>query len=71
MSRHASEEKMCSLYEVIRSYPGERPGALAEEVGLSRSEVMRLLPSMNDSGYLLFEDERGGLWPFPKGGGKS
>jgi len=35
-------------------------------LGLDRSEVTRSLPALDESGFLLAEDERGGLWPFGK-----
>jgi DNA-binding IclR family transcriptional regulator len=66
MSRKANEERMEEVYEKVREYPGERPGFIAWLLGLQRSEVTRLLPGMDDHGYWLSEDERGGLWPFKK-----
>lgn len=55
--------------DVIRDRPGIIPAQLAEKLGLSRSTVLRRLPSMEEAGYLYSEDERGGLWPFRRRGG--
>ena len=52
------------MYEIIRKNPGIRPAALARRLGVSRSTVSRRLPSLEEAGYLLYEDKSGGLWPF-------
>lgn len=49
---------------IIRERPGIRPAELARELGVHPSTVLRRLPSMEEAGYLYYEDERGGLWPF-------
>ena len=53
-----------AMYELIQAHPGIRPAELARMLGVSRSTVIRRLPSMEEAGYLLYEDRRGGLWPF-------
>jgi DNA-binding IclR family transcriptional regulator len=55
---------MDKVFQTIRQYPGEKPGFIARLLGLHRSEVTRLLPSLEEHGYLISEDDRGGLWPF-------
>ena len=64
MARQPNNERMEHVFQAVSDYPGVRPGRIAEILGLNRSEVTRLLPAMELQGYLLAEDERGGLWPY-------
>ncbi|MEW5829316.1 MAG: helix-turn-helix domain-containing protein [Chloroflexota bacterium] len=64
MARHPNPERLEGIYHKIEEYPGRRPGFLARALGLNRSEVTRALPAMEARGYLVSEDEKGGLWPF-------
>ena len=66
MGRKINAEKMEAIYDTVQAYPGERAGAIARLLGVPRSVVNRTLVSMESKGYLLCEDERGGLWPFRK-----
>ena len=68
MARNPNYERLEEIYTAVEEYPGERPGFLARLLGLHRSEVTRALPSLEQQGYFLSEDERGGLWPFGKRG---
>jgi len=52
------------MFELIQRHPGMRPAELARMLGVSRSTVLRRLPSLEEAGYLLYEDRSGGLWPF-------
>lgn len=52
--------------DVIQEKPGILPSGLARLFGVSRSTVTRRLPSMEEAGYLYYEDEKGGLWPFKR-----
>ena len=69
MGRKADTERMEAIYQTVQDWPGERPGFIARLLGLHRSAVTRILPSMAERGYEFAEDERGGLWPF-RGRGK-
>lgn len=64
MGRKVREERLDEIWETVEKNPGKRPGAIASLLGLNRSEVTRALPAMDEQGYYLSEDERGGLWPF-------
>ena len=66
MGRKFNAERMEAIYETVQAYPGERAGAIARLLGVTRSVVNRTMVSMESRGYLLCEDERGGLWPFRK-----
>ncbi len=52
---------------VIQKNPGVRPADVAKQMNVARSTVSRRLASMEEAGYLYFEDEKGGLWPFERG----
>lgn len=66
MARKPQEERLERIYHQIEQHPGQKPGFIARLLGLDRSEVTRSLPSLNDKGLLIYEDDRGGLWPFGK-----
>ena len=56
-------EEMAAL---IEDRPGISASELARRLGVSTSTITRRLPSMDEAGILLFEDDQGGLWPFRK-----
>ena len=64
MGRKPSQAQMESIYHSVENNPGRRPAFIARLLGLPRSQVTRTLPAMEEHGYHLSEDERGGLWPF-------
>jgi DNA-binding IclR family transcriptional regulator len=66
MARKPKPEKLAAIYQAVEKHPGERAGAIARLLGLGRSEVTRMLPALEEQGFLMSEDERGGLWPFKK-----
>lgn len=67
MARQPKPERLEEIYRAIEEEPGCRPGLLARLLGLHRSEVIRALPALEERGYLLSEDEKGGLWIFRRG----
>ena len=66
MARPANHDRAEKIYRKIQEHPGKKAGFLARLLGLSRSEVTRTLPSLQDKGLLVSEDEKGGLWAFKK-----
>jgi DNA-binding IclR family transcriptional regulator len=66
MARKPKQERLVAIYQAVENHPGERAGAIARLLRLKRSEVTRALPALEEQGYLVSEDERGGLWPFRK-----
>jgi DNA-binding MarR family transcriptional regulator len=52
--------------ELVQRNPGISLAELARQLGVERSTVTRRLPSVEDAGYLYYEDEQGGLWPFKR-----
>lgn len=49
---------------LIAQQPGISPAELARQLDVDRSTVIRRLPSLNEAGFLLYEDDKGGLYPF-------
>lgn len=64
MARKPNLKRLERIYRAVEQYPGHRPGWIARLLGLSRAEVMRALPALEEHGYYLSEDGKGGLWPF-------
>jgi Mn-dependent DtxR family transcriptional regulator len=66
MARPAKSDRLEEIYRTIEEEPGKKPGFIARLLGLNRSEVTRALPTLEEKGLLVSEDEKGGLWPFRK-----
>jgi Mn-dependent DtxR family transcriptional regulator len=66
MARKTDDEKVKAIYNKVNEHPGKKAGFIARLLGLNRSEVTRSLPALEEKGLFLFEDEKGGLWPFRK-----
>ncbi|MBX3038555.1 MAG: hypothetical protein KF758_16715 [Anaerolineales bacterium] len=66
MARPLKNERAEKIYRKIEEHPGKKAGFFARLLGINRSEVTRALPSLQDKGLLVSEDEKGGLWPFKK-----
>ncbi len=64
MPRTVSPQQVWRLYQAIQQHPGSRPAELARILGWHRSQVMRVLPHLDDYGLRLFEDDEGRLYPF-------
>ena len=64
MARKANPKKAEAIYRKVEEHPGARPGLIARLLGVPRSEVTRNLPTLEQRGFLLSEDEKGRLWPF-------
>lgn len=67
MARRHTKTQLGEIYKMVEENPGQRPGFIARILGLPRSQVIRSLPAMQEDGYLLSEDEKGGLWTFRRG----
>lgn len=52
--------------QVIKKNPGISLAKLAQQLKVQRSTIIRRLPSIEEMGYLYYEDDRGNLWPFRK-----
>ena len=60
------ETEFEEMAEVIEAQPGISASELARRLGVPTSTVTRRLPSMDEAGTYLYEDDKGGLWPFGK-----
>lgn len=60
------EPEFEDMAALIEQQPGISASELARRLGAPTSTVTRRLPSMDEAGILLTEDEKGGLWPFGK-----
>ena len=65
--RTTSRDRLQGIWRVVSYEPGIRPAQVARRLGIPRSSVTRALPALDDAGLLLYEDERGGLWPWRSG----
>jgi DeoR/GlpR family transcriptional regulator of sugar metabolism len=66
MGRKKDEKRLERLARTIEEHPDERPGFLAQLLGLHRSTVQRDLPALEERGVLLSEDDKGRLSIFGK-----
>jgi predicted DNA-binding transcriptional regulator YafY len=57
-------EEFEQMNQVIQKHPGISAAELARELEVERSTIMRRLPSLEEAGYLYYEDEEGRLWLF-------
>ena len=64
MARKRDQKQLDDIYETVTDNPGQRPGLIARMLSVPRSTVTRALPALEDEGYLLSEDDKGGLWPY-------
>lgn len=66
MARKANEKTLEKIYGKVEELPGKKAGFIARLLGLHRSEVTRSLPALEDKGLLLYEDDKGRLYPFSR-----
>jgi Mn-dependent DtxR family transcriptional regulator len=55
-----------TMDDLIQQQPGISQAQLARLLTVQRSTVARRLPSMEEAGYLYYEDDKGRLWPFKR-----
>jgi Mn-dependent DtxR family transcriptional regulator len=63
---HKKEPELDEMNSVIEQNPGITAAQLAQTLDVAKSTVTRRLPGLDDVGLLLYEDDKGGLWPFCK-----
>ena len=61
MARRTSETRIEDIAQLIQSQSGLTASGIADLLGLSPSSVLRALPDLEASGYLLTEDDYGQL----------
>lgn len=60
------EDEFEAMHNALRAEPGLSGRELAKRLDVAPSTVTRRLPALEEAGYLLYEDERGRLWPFDR-----
>lgn len=55
-------QRVLAIYEQIQRTPGVKPATIAERIALRKDVVYRYLPSL-DKIALVYEDDKGGLYP--------
>lgn len=58
------EVEFVEVQQVIEEHPGISVREVARQLGVAPSTIVRRLPSLEEVGVLLSEDDKGGLWPF-------
>lgn len=58
------EVDFADMETAVRQQPGILPAELARMLEVDRSTITRRLPSMDEAGFLLYEDDNGGLYRF-------
>lgn len=58
------EVDFTEMNTTIEQQPGISAAELARLLDVDRSTITRRLPSMDEAGFLLYEDNDGGLYPF-------
>ncbi len=66
-NKQAKQDRLQQMANVIEQHPGISQSELAQQLGVPRSTVKRDLPTLEQHGILLFEDERGWLALFRRG----
>ncbi len=66
MARQAQQERVVAIFHSVEDHPGERAADIARRLELNRSEVTRYLPTLEDRGLLVSEDDQGKLWPLTR-----
>ena len=61
---HKKEFEFEEVQQIIEQHPGISIRELACQLGVAASTILRRLPSLEEAGILLSEDDEGGLWPF-------
>jgi DNA-binding IclR family transcriptional regulator len=66
-NKQSKRERLERMADVIEQYPqGISQNKLARQMGIPRSTVKRDLPTLEQAGILLAEDERGRLSMFKR-----
>lgn len=61
---HKKEVDFEEMQALIKQQPGISAAELARLLDVDRSTITRRLPSLGEAGFLLYEDDNGGLYPF-------
>ena len=62
--RATSPRRLVAIWDYVERHPGCRQSHIAAALGAYRSTIMRQMPVMEEGGFLLWEDDNGGLYLF-------
>ena len=61
---HKKEPDLQVMYDRLKESPGISATELSRRLHVAPSTVQRRLPSLEEAGFLLSEDQAGRLWPY-------
>jgi len=61
-----NEDEFAEMAAIIKQQPGISAREIARQMGVAPSTITRRLPNLDDADILLYEDDKGRLWPFDK-----
>jgi DNA-binding IclR family transcriptional regulator len=64
MPRKADKNKLQKAITLFHRQPGQKSGTYARKLGMHKEAFNRLLVQLNDKNILLYEDDKGRIWPF-------
>ena len=66
MPKPINRYRHMAIYSVLLQKPGSTIGEIASQLNLTYSQVNDVLPSMEKTGILLYEDDERRLYPLTK-----
>ncbi|MCB0132143.1 MAG: winged helix-turn-helix domain-containing protein [Caldilineaceae bacterium] len=60
------QDDYAEIERMLQDDPGQSAREIADKLGVAPTTITRALPGMEESGVLLYEDEKGRLWPFKR-----
>ena len=64
MARNADEARLAEVQRILQKNQGEKASFYAKTLGIHRYDFNTILAMLDDRGFRLWEDEKGGLWIF-------
>lgn len=60
------QDDYAEIERMLQDDPGQSAREIADKLGVAPTTITRALPGMEEAGVLLYEDEKGRLWPFKR-----
>lgn len=64
MPMYVNTERLLEIYQAVKARPGITAAAISRQLNDDRASLYRSLARMDRYGLFLYEDDRGGLYPF-------
>lgn len=58
--------RLIAIWNFVAQHPGCRQSHIAIALGVYRSTIARQMPTLEQQGFLLWEDDSEGLYPFKR-----